>query len=356
VFFKDVWQVAAFAKEVRHELLARTFVGENVVMYRDSSGKVAALSDLCPHRFVPLSLGKLVDDVVQCGYHGLCFDPTGQCVKVPGQTRIPSAARVRVYPIVERHDFIWIWLGDPTLADASKIPNLFWMTDPGWAVSDGYHHIQAHYQLLHDNLLDLSHETFVHSHTIGNAAVADSPLSVEVTDDNVVRAHRDMLNCEPPPYYTATTGFKTRIDRWHTTIFTPPNFFVIENGTMPAGSDKAEARAKGMTRERRVLNLITPETEMSSHYFWAVARSDDIENAELTEYIRTQVRKTFDEDKVILEAQHRCLNGKQFGSNFPITLRADAGAVQGRRAMERFRKAMNANGGDSEAPRPLRDA
>ena len=88
-------------------------------MYRDSGGRVAALSDLCPHRFVPLSLGKLVDDVVQCGYHGLCFDQTGRCVKVPGQTRIPAAARVCVYPIVERYDFIWIWLGDPALADAT---------------------------------------------------------------------------------------------------------------------------------------------------------------------------------------------------------------------------------------------
>ena len=200
MFLKDTWQVAAFGKEVSHDLLARTLAGEDVLLFRTEAGEPVAMHNTCPHRFVPLSMGKLVGDVVQCAYHGLCFDKSGDCVKVPGQDRIPAAAKVRTYKLVERYDFIWIWLGDPALADPDTVPNFFWMTDPGWAISEGYHHVHAHYQLLNDNLLDLSHETFVHSHSIGNAAVADSPLAVEVKDGRVVRAHRDMLNCEPPPF------------------------------------------------------------------------------------------------------------------------------------------------------------
>jgi len=332
MFLKDNWQVAAFAKEVGRHLLARTLANENVVLYRLASGEPVALHDTCPHRSVPLSLGKLVDDIVQCGYHGLCFDKLGQCVKVPGQDRIPAAAKVQAYPVVERYDFIWIWLGDPALADERTVPDFHWMTDPDWTICTGYHHFQAHYQLLNDNLLDLTHETFVHSHTIGNAAVADSPLSVELKDGHIVRAHRDMRNCEPPPFYVKATGFSTRIDRWHTTIFTPPAFLVIENGAMPAGSDKEKARAAGVAKERRVLNLITPETESSSHYFWAIARSYDLNDAELTEYIRKEVSKTFDEDKLLLEAQQLRLSGKPLGA-FPVSLRADVGAIQGRRVI-----------------------
>jgi phenylpropionate dioxygenase-like ring-hydroxylating dioxygenase large terminal subunit len=333
MFLKDTWQVAAFAKEVGRRLLARTLAGENVILYRTESGAPVAFEDACPHRMAPLSLGRLIGDVIQCGYHGLCFDSQGKCVKAPGQNRIPAAAKAHVFPTVERYGFIWIWLGEPALADERSVPNFFWMTDPEWAISDGYHYIQANYQLLNDNLLDLSHETFVHSHTIGNAAVADSPLSVEVQGD-CVRAHRDMLNCDPPPFYVAATGFNSKIDRWHTTIFTPPAFLVIENGAIPAGSDKEEARSKGLARERRVLNLITPETETSSHYFWAIARCYDVHDESLTEYIRREISNTFDEDKVILEAQQQRLAARSFGAKFPVTLRADAGAIQGRRVLE----------------------
>ena len=329
MFMKDCWQVAGFAGEIGRSLLARTLAGEKLVLFRTEDGTPGALEDRCAHRYVPLSLGTLVGDTVQCGYHGLCYDRTGQCVKVPGQDRIPSAAVVRSYPVVERYSFIWVWLGDALKADPDLVPDFHWMTDPAWAISAGYHHVGANYQFLNDNLLDLTHESFVHTESIGNAAVAESPLAVEVRDGSA-RAHRDMYDCAPPPFYVKAAGFSSNIDRWHTTIFTPPAFHVIENGSMPAGSDRQAARAQGLTRERRVLNLITPETATSSHYFWAVARAYDLGNADLTEYIREQIRLTFDQDKVILEAQQASL-----GSNpdvpFPVALRADAGALQGRR-------------------------
>lgn len=333
MFLKNVWQVAAHSAEVKDAPLARTLLGEDVVLYRTANGTPVALSDECPHRLAPLSKGRVVGDVIECGYHGMCFDARGECIRVPGQERPPSGAKVKSYPTVERHKFIWVWIGDEK-ADPSNIPELFWMNHPDWAISEGYHHVCANYQLLNDNLLDLSHETFVHSHTIGNAAVAESPLVVNA-EGGVIRAHRDMLNCEVPPFYVRATGFTGRIDRWHTTIFTPPAFLVIENGSMPAGSDKGEARKQGITRERRVLNLITPETETSSHYFWAIARCYSLDDAGLTDYIRSEVSRTFDEDKIILEAQQRRMEQRSF-DEFPVTLRADAGAVQARRLMKKL--------------------
>ncbi len=340
MFIKNSWQVAAFAHEVGRSLLARQLAGVPVILYRTEAGKAVALEDRCAHRYVPLSLGKLIGDVVQCGYHGLCYNAEGHCTKVWGQERVPPAASVRAYPVVERYDFVWIWLGDPASADAEMVPNFFWMTDPGWTISEGYHHLNAHYQLIIDNLLDLSHESFVHTETIGNDAVAESPLTVSVKDGHEVRAHRDMLNCLPPPFYVKATGYTSRIDRWHTSIFTPPGFIVIENGAMPAGSNKEDARAIGNTRERRVLNLITPETETSSHYFWAIARSYDRDNSELTGYIRDQIRITFDQDKAILEAQQRSIS-QMPTAHFPVVLGTDAGVVQGRRLIDAHLKQLD---------------
>ncbi|HEY8581037.1 MAG TPA: aromatic ring-hydroxylating dioxygenase subunit alpha [Beijerinckiaceae bacterium] len=348
MFLKNLWQVAAFSAELKDAPLARTLLGEEVVLFRDAAGAPVALLDECPHRLAPLSLGKVVDGALQCGYHGMRFDAGGACVHAPGQDRIPSKARVRSFPVVERHAFVWIWMGDPAAADDALVPDFFWMEDPAWAISEGYHHVAANYQLLNDNLLDLSHETFVHSHTIGNAAVADSPLTVTLDGERTVRAHRDMLNCEPPPFYVKAAGFTGRIDRWHTTIFTPPAFHVIENGSMPAGSDKEEARRNGLTRERRVLNLITPETEASSHYFWAIARCYALKDRELTDYIRVEVARTFDEDKLVLEAQQRRMKGAHFDT-FPVTLRADAGAVQARRMLARL---LAEQAADEVRPRP----
>jgi vanillate O-demethylase monooxygenase subunit len=246
---------------------------------------------------------------------------------VPGQETVPQRARVRTYPLVERHSFAWIWLGDAARADAGTIPDVHWCDDPGWTVADGYHHFGANYQLVNDNLLDLSHESFVHEDTIGNEAVAEAPFTVTLEGERV-RMHRDMYDMEAPPFYRRTTGFAGRIDRWHTNTFTPPGLHVIENGSMPAGSKDRSAAL-----ERKVLNLITPETTTSTHYFWAIVRQFRLDDRELTDYIRDGIRKTFDQDKAVLEAQQRAIGGDPDRASFPVSLRIDAGPIQGRKLL-----------------------
>ena len=114
-------------------------MNEPVVFYRTEDGTPVALEDRCPHRRLPLSMGKLVgDDVLQCHYHGLRFDRTGACVRVPGQDMIPATARVKTYPVVERYKWLWIWMGDPALADPAKIPDYHWFDDPNWGAKSDY--------------------------------------------------------------------------------------------------------------------------------------------------------------------------------------------------------------------------
>lgn len=323
---KNFWYVAAWASDITHKIFARTILNQPLVLFRASDGKVAALEDRCPHRAVPLSLGRLVGDAVRCTYHGMQIAPDGSCVHIPCQDHIPAAAHARAFPIVERYKLIWIWMGDPALADPVKVPDFHWLADPEWAACMGYHYIKANYQLLNDNLLDLSHESFVHTETIGNEAVAQAPASA-VVKDGTVRVTREILDCEPPPFYVKVTGFTTNIDRWHTTIFQPPSFNVIENGSYPHGHARSEAL------ERRVMNLVTPETDVTSHYFWSTARCYQLDDDGLTEYIREQTYRTFDQDKVVLEAQQRNL-GPDSPSPFPVALRTDTGPIQARKLID----------------------
>src|SRR5512145_2758989 len=98
MFLRNYWDVAASTQEIGRKPLGRVILGEPVVMFRTEGGTAVALEDRCPHRRLPLSMGKLVgDDVLQCHYHGLRFDRTGQCVRVPGQDMIPRTARVKSY-------------------------------------------------------------------------------------------------------------------------------------------------------------------------------------------------------------------------------------------------------------------
>ena len=110
MFLRNCWYAAAWDDEVAEIPLARTILGEPVVLWRSADGRPAALEDRCCHRALPLSMGRPVGETLQCGYHGLRFDTAGRCVAVPGQSTIPPGARVRAYPLVERHGWVWIWM------------------------------------------------------------------------------------------------------------------------------------------------------------------------------------------------------------------------------------------------------
>jgi phenylpropionate dioxygenase-like ring-hydroxylating dioxygenase large terminal subunit len=325
-WLRACWQVAAFGSELQDGLLARRFLDEPVVLFRTSDGAVHALADRCAHRALPLSKGRRAGDVLECGYHGMRFGSDGSCLWVPGQDGIPPRSSVPCYPTVERYGFVWIWMGPAELADPALVPDAHWFDDPAWATAAGYLRFRCDYRLINDNLLDLSHETFVHQQSIGAAAVADSPVTAQIVD-GTVRVQRMMRNFPPPPFYVKGLGFTGNIDKWHTTIYRPPGFTVIETASMPSGGDPAHAR------ERCILHLITPETATTSHYFWGNGRKYDLDNPELTELVRSEMITVLGQDADVLEAQQQA-----FGPNpddpFPVRIKVDAGPVLGRRLLE----------------------
>jgi phenylpropionate dioxygenase-like ring-hydroxylating dioxygenase large terminal subunit len=336
MWIRNCWQVAALASDVTDALIARTIMDEPIVLLRDKTGSVVALEDRCPHRIVPLSKGRYVDGIVECGYHGMRFDGNGRCVGIPGQSSIPARARVQTYPVIERYGWVWVWIGDAERADSSLVPSDFrWAEETGWRTVRGYTHFAANYQLLVDNLLDLSHETFVHPDVIGNGAVAESPVTAEIVDGKHVKAHRFMLNCEPAPFYREVNAILGRIDRYHATYYTPPAYILVESNARPAGSNE-----ESLLTERRNMFPLTPETRTSTHMFWAVARNNRLDDLDLDKLIQEKGALTQEQDRSVLEAQQRLI-GDVGDVHFPVSIRVDAGPTLGRRLHETVLRAAS---------------
>jgi phenylpropionate dioxygenase-like ring-hydroxylating dioxygenase large terminal subunit len=198
MFLRNYWYVAATDYEISRKPLRRIILGDPIVLFWTDSNAPVALEDRCAHRHLPLSMGKCVGDGIQCHYRGLQFGSDGRCVRIPGQTQIPSTAKVKPFPVVERYHWIWIWMGD-ALADPDKITDFHWLDDKSWGAKSSYLHVKANWQLVVDNLLDLTHLAFVHQSTIGNAAVAEgATVKVERGPNNVV-VTRWMVDQEPAP-------------------------------------------------------------------------------------------------------------------------------------------------------------
>ena len=178
-YVKNAWYVAGWASEFDDELRRVTLLEENVVMFRNSAGKVVAMEDRCPHRLLPLSKGKRIGDDIQCGYHGLTFNCEGKCVRIPGQDNLPASAYVTTYPVYEKHDIVWIWMGDPEQADAGEVFDMPEFTDSGWHSHQGDAlHLKSNYLNVAENLVDPAHVSFVHPTTLGNPASENVPVKV----------------------------------------------------------------------------------------------------------------------------------------------------------------------------------
>jgi vanillate O-demethylase monooxygenase subunit len=325
MFLKNAWYVAAWDNEVGRDLLQRWVIGQPVVLYRTEDGAAVALEDRCPHRRYALSEGTLIDDQIECNYHGLVFDCAGKCTRIPGQENIPPRMRVRTYPLVERWQFVWIWMGEPERADESLIPDFRWNSDPeNWRPVCGTINMAADYRLLVDNLLDLTHETFVHKNTIGNFSVAETPMTFKVDAPNV-HIERVMRDVPAPPLFEKVRGFKDNIDRWQIIRFDPPANIVIDARAVRTGTNDIDQGLRW-----HVINSITPENESSSRYFWSIARCFELESEMIDEMVEKQIIATFEEDKSVLETQHHLIETDDPDKRI-YDINADAGAIAARR-------------------------
>ena len=305
-FLKNAWYAVVWSSGLGVEPIARTITDEFVVLYRRDDGTPVALEDCCCHRALPLSLGFIEGDHIRCGYHGLLFAPNGNCVEVPGQSTIPPGAKVRSYPVVERWNTVWIWMGQEAEADETTIPELPWLDDPGWIPSSGYIHMNAHYQLLVDNLLDLTHVTYLHTRTIaGDPSEGLVPVKTE-RDGDTVQVRRWMLDTPPPPMFADAGGFTGKVDRWQLITWRPPSTVVLDIGCADAGSGAPEGdRSHGISMWST--HLITPESDTATNYHWCYARNYALDDAEMTRLLYEGGDRTFNEDVAVLEEQQVAL-------------------------------------------------
>lgn len=336
MFPRNTWYVACTPDEIDAKPLGRQICGEHIVFYRGADGQVAALEDFCPHRGARLSLGSVCEGQLVCGYHGLVMGCDGKTVSMPGQ-RTAGFPKIRAYPVVERHGFIWVWPGDAALADPAAIHHLEWAESPDWAYGGGLYHIQADYRLMIDNLMDLTHETYVHASSIGQKEIDETPVTTKVENGQVVTS-RFMDKVMAPPFWRANLRGNhlpddQPVDRWQVCRFTPPSHIMIEVGVALAGQGGYHAPADQKVYSI-VVDFITPETETSHWYFWGMARNFNVKDKALTAQIRDGQAKVFAEDMAVLEAQQA--NMLLHPGRRLLMLNIDAGGVQSRKLLDKM--------------------
>lgn len=336
MFASNAWYVACLPHEIDDKPLGRTVCDERIVFYRGPGGQVAALEDWCPHRGAPLSLGRVVEGKLVCGYHGLEMGCDGRTVAMPGQ-RVRGFPPVRAYPVVERHGFVWVWPGAAAAADPARIPDCFWAHDPEWAYGGGLYHIKADYRLMIDNLMDLTHETYVHATSIGQPEIDETPCATRTEGDAVVTS-RFMNGISAPPFWRAALRAHglpedRPVDRWQICRYTPPSQVMIEVGVALAGHGGVEA-PKDKKAYSIVVDFVTPETATSMWYFWGMARNFRADDKALTAQIREGQGKIFAEDLEVLERQQA--NLLHWPQRELLKLNIDTGGVQARRILEQL--------------------
>ena len=303
-FVRNAWYVAAWPEEIDEAPLARTIMNEPIVMFRDADGNVGAIEDRCCHRGAPLSHGTVVEKGLQCVYHGLVFDGDGKCVKIPGQKTLPDQANIQGYPLFEQHKIVWIWMGDPALADESMIVGYPWhdQTDK-WPHRKECYSIKCNYMLMIDNLMDLTHLGYLHTKTIGGDPMihVDADTTVDRTKTGVLLP-RWMLDSNPPPTYQKGLGFKGKVARWAEFEYFAPSTIVQWSGGLDVGKGARENREQDGFH-LRLLHAVTPETETTCFYFWSTANGHRQDEPQATEDMYNEIVATFIEDIDILEAQ-----------------------------------------------------
>lgn len=330
-FARNQWYVAAYGSEITHELFPRTILGEALVFYRTRAGQVIALSDRCVHRRYPLSESNLDGDNIVCGYHGFTYDPTGTCVAVPGQKRIPRTARVPAYQVVEQDSFVWVWIGEPEKADPALIPRAPWLVDPDYTTVYGMEPLRAPYGLLVDNLLDLSHETYLHGGYIGTPEVAATPIRTTVDEERqIVYVSRHMDDAACPPFYAESTGITGRIVRWQDIEYHPPCLYLLHSRVAPVGVLPREDGTDPDGFHVEVVYAITPETENTTHDFWAVARDFALDDTRVSDFLRESNRTVVLQDVVALNrlAEVLATEGDRYQE---LSINIDTGGLAARR-------------------------
>ncbi len=341
MFLRNCWYMAGWSREFTVGTLAGvTMLNDPIVIFRRSNGSLAALQDRCCHRFAPLSKGRVEGDDLRCMYHGLKFAPSGKCIDIPGQPKIPPQACVRAYPIVDKCSGAWIWMGDPSLADESLIPDFVGIDDPRWAMHPGRMDYDANYMLINDNLLDLSHLAFLHQKSFGAAFAGGRSEKWAETRPRITKLTRGMrierwqVNNNPPAFVPSVKEATELTDQWTAYDFVVPGVFLLRSEIFHAGT--AEKCDEGPPpadieplHSQFTCQAVTPLTDKSTCYFFAYVPR--VKEAVLKDAFLELGQMAFREDREMIEAQQKLID--RYPNDKMMTISFDSGLAQFRRMM-----------------------
>jgi phenylpropionate dioxygenase-like ring-hydroxylating dioxygenase large terminal subunit len=336
MFVRNAWYIAATRDEITDRPFARTIMNKPIVFVRTGRGEICALEDRCCHRGAPLSLGEATEAGIRCGYHGMEFAPDGRCILIPGQTNIPKRARVRSYPITSKGDYHWIWMGDAQKADPADIVD-YPPDDPvNWPRVRDMLHLKASYVMVLENLMDLSHLSYLHKTSIGSSEAdsANAQMDVKRTDRGM-RFLRVMRNAQAPANWRKRYPTGDKVDRWSDFEYVAPSVIMQFSGGVNAG-EYDQGRREG-AHLVRTLHALTPETEKSCFYYFS--KADGYARFEDPNRVRNWMSTTdvFKEDAFMLEQQQLRLDG--YDTDQLLDINTDVARVQMIRALkERLRR------------------
>lgn len=342
LYINNCWYVAAWCHEVAvHQMVAIPIINKPVLIYRKADGTLTAMADQCCHRHMPLSKGRLEGDDIRCMYHGLKFNAAGRCIEVPTMRltgeEVPEQFVVPVYPVVEKHDWIWVWLGDPDLADTALVPPTTGPDDPDWFMHKGHLDYDANYLLINDNLSDLGHIAYTHQNSFAGGksdAYFNQPRVQKL--DRGVRITRWNTNAPKRGYQK---GAAEVYDQFMTYDFIVPGVLMMYTGMYDAGTaERVDFGQPGQDITPDTASFtsqaVTPMTDGSSRYFfsWGPRMVEHRENPQIVEGMWTLAQKAFMEDKLTIEAQQQNIN-LQTGAGM-VSITDDRGPTMFRKVVD----------------------
>ena len=332
MYLRNTWYVAAWSSELGAEPLARTICEQPILLYRSTQGVPVALANMCPHRFAPLNRGVRDGDEITCGYHGMRFGADGRCTNNPQHDgTIAPKMRVRAYPAVERYDMVWLWFGEVAQADASAIPYFSFHVDPKFRRIGGMFEVNANYELITDNVLDLTHGEFVHPGILSSKATTRSKLKTH-QQGTTVWANRWIPDGDAAPAWRAAfNNYDENVDQWGYVRWDAPAHLVLDIGVTPVGRSRAEGIWLYGT------DIITPKDGKSSYYFWAFSRNYAIDDPTVDEMWSAAIDIAFaEQDKPMIEAQQALLGDCDLMELAPIMVSSDVASTRVRRLLRKM--------------------
>lgn len=328
----NAWYIASWSQDIPPgAVIARTILDQAIVLFRTERGELGALQDRCPHRFAPLSSGKVVGENIQCPYHGLEFNGAGACAHNPYGPSL-RAAKVRSYPLDERHRAIWIWMGDEAAADPALIPDFAYLADaPDTAFSAGHLHIGAGYELLIDNIMDLTHTQYLHANSIAGNGMVHKVKPATCETDRGVEVRWSVTDVALSPFHAKLHAPLERGDQLSQVNWSPPTAMRLKNVIIPPGKSDEDGFID--------LNahFMTPETRKSTHYFFAASRNYHVDNVELNNFIADMRKKVFStEDEPMIAMVQDRMGDHDFWELKPLLLGVDDAAVRVRRKISKM--------------------